>query len=1229
MNEYYNKEYYNQIKGKCAFIELNPENVKNVMRALYDCGINFSAVYGGYRNTVTVSKDDEVRARTIAGEHRNVNRFNQRVIGNTDYRSIKDRNYINTTPEIALQVSAILSGDSKVSFSGVIKEKSATLTVSRMKNADTVNRIIDNLKNADIINAMSQAGFERLPDNNGFIVIRNTSTGETAGFGNMAMVRDMWNDGSNEFFHAPAYSVGKAEETDNSFYLSHTDGQNERNVYVDENMTAPMFPAKEAAEHYAENNGIPLAQYEAEKTPAELWEDSEPKIKGNPVIDTNLDLIDKFDRVGDSYPDAVYYDDRAECFTWLHYDEYAAPDGALVEKTFTEEDVFAAYTESLKAKSEESARDMFISAVNDKAEKVNILVNDPAFTESADIYMNSIEYGNALSVFSVYEDGKADVNAGKFIEYLENNTAAVREDKARREQEDAKNAVIRSCYDRLKIAVLENEAVKNAAANTDFQNAHIEALSVMEKEAMNIFNENIYGNIDFYADFFGGKMTENRIALEEEITAALRRIYAEKEAERNISEVQESPAEEKITAAPAYRDVPFYSKSFEYAQEAGEVDLFRKSRRENEECAQAIDKYSDEFYSNYIYDSEAVLNAVLSEFPLERVEYVAAANVASANYDGRLSRANIEWAENYMNGLPDEYRKISGIYLRTHKGLLNMFAEAVHKYTENERVSEKAENRINEAESLRQQFVDKVKTELSDFLANPNGASEYQVNMKKDIAGFIIGNDNLELSELQFTTLLSRPHVLSELYEEWRSSNIDGWNEEVMTAFISDTALSISESIERNSESSVLAQAKTHIREYLDNEFGSEETFANLRSVSIGYTELGENNEYHFQAEADLVEYNINFYLDNQIFKTLHYDTLEEMNEFLNGLNFDDVIAYGNEEIDSRNPDEISKVLDLARNNITFSVIYIEGENPVVTGTTYVDSEDITELDEYQNYILKTGKKHADVTVEYYDIGNDSESFPAEDGEASYIQEHLDEVIRHSSCINLETNTFSVNTPDYLLEEYAQENSVFKKAETNRFQFTVLDFGGGFEYYEAGHITPDNLKETAAYRDVLDNAGETAEVSCTVTNYELGSGEIAPVTHSMLVEIEENFDEIEKQAAVTYSEDFSVNLRTPEAGKVISGELAFQMWENGFEVYADGKAIDGYDFKNYDNVIKVSEIFRDESILFSSEEKDIETNALIDAAAEAAMEVGSEYVSLDYVIDSADWLVSGYDGDPY
>ena len=146
--------------------------------------------------------------------------------------------------------------------------------------------------------------------------------------------------------------------------------------------------------------------------------------------------------------------------------------------------------------------------------------------------------------------------------------------------------------------------------------------------------------------------------------------------------------------------------------------------------------------------------------------------------------------------------------------------------------------------------------------------------------------------------------------------------------------------------------------------------------------------------------------------------------------------------------DEIAAYLDLANNTINFSVITIEGEKPFVTGS-YVGKDDITALEEYQEYIADTGKQYADVTVEFYQIGGDNESVSADDRECAYISEHLQEVMSHNDALCLESDTYSVRSPQFLIDDYEELN---EEAETElAFKMPNGGYIGIFERSDEGY----------------------------------------------------------------------------------------------------------------------------------------------------------------------------------
>ena len=92
-------------------------------------------------------------------------------------------------------------------------------------------------------------------------------------------------------------------------------------------------------------------------------------------------------------------------------------------------------------------------------------------------------------------------------------------------------------------------------------------------------------------------------------------------------------------------DTPLYRHDAAYAREHGELPLYRESYQANIACKEAIEEAISENYGNNRLNSQAVFDAVSAEFSMERIQYVLANTVQYKDWDGRISRANREWAQ--------------------------------------------------------------------------------------------------------------------------------------------------------------------------------------------------------------------------------------------------------------------------------------------------------------------------------------------------------------------------------------------------------------------------------------------------------------------------------------------------------------------------------------------------------------------------------------------------------
>lgn len=101
----------------------------------------------------------------------------------------------------------------------------------------------------------------------------------------------------------------------------------------------------------------------------------------------------------------------------------------------------------------------------------------------------------------------------------------------------------------------------------------------------------------------------------------------------------------KTTTSTAAQYAPIYRNTAAYARDNGEQRLYFASRNANEDCAHAIGKAINAHYDGCHLDTDAIIETVTAEYGAERVTYVLANTAQVMAEDGRMSRANVEWAQ--------------------------------------------------------------------------------------------------------------------------------------------------------------------------------------------------------------------------------------------------------------------------------------------------------------------------------------------------------------------------------------------------------------------------------------------------------------------------------------------------------------------------------------------------------------------------------------------------------
>lgn len=96
---------------------------------------------------------------------------------------------------------------------------------------------------------------------------------------------------------------------------------------------------------------------------------------------------------------------------------------------------------------------------------------------------------------------------------------------------------------------------------------------------------------------------------------------------------------------------------------------------------------------------------------------------------------------------------------------------------------------------------------------------------------------------------------------------------------------------------SVLAYAKQLINSYCRDEFDSEADFSDLKKVGVAYTTT-EDSKHTVEAVVNLVDYRLETYVDDKLFKEETYADLKDMiDNCLHSLSFDDLVYLSDEEL--------------------------------------------------------------------------------------------------------------------------------------------------------------------------------------------------------------------------------------------------------------------------------------------------------------------------------------------
>lgn len=149
-----------------------------------------------------------------------------------------------------------------------------------------------------------------------------------------------------------------------------------------------------------------------------------------------------------------------------------------------------------------------------------------------------------------------------------------------------------------------------------------------------------------------------------------------------IWECLEYRADALLTHSRQLWNTPLYLPSASYAQEHGELDQYRASRRANIACKDAIEAAIREHYHDNRLDKQAA-ESIIEAFGLDRTLYVLANTVQQKHWDGRFSPDTKAWANSFSIQKNVDTLGIDRNYqfaVHSHPGLTDLFIQSARKY---------------------------------------------------------------------------------------------------------------------------------------------------------------------------------------------------------------------------------------------------------------------------------------------------------------------------------------------------------------------------------------------------------------------------------------------------------------------------------------------------------------------------------------------------------------------
>ena len=133
---------------------------------------------------------------------------------------------------------------------------------------------------------------------------------------------------------------------------------------------------------------------------------------------------------------------------------------------------------------------------------------------------------------------------------------------------------------------------------------------------------------------------------------------------------------EDLGGRGVWRELPIYLETYSYARQNGEREQALESHRASTACARTLAKEIGKNFDGSHLETD-FLDGIIRDYGLERVAYIVATTVSEAEYDGRYSSANKEWAKSVPQSKVSDERW--SVTLPNHPAILNGVADIIRQ----------------------------------------------------------------------------------------------------------------------------------------------------------------------------------------------------------------------------------------------------------------------------------------------------------------------------------------------------------------------------------------------------------------------------------------------------------------------------------------------------------------------------------------------------------------------